>query len=631
MATFTVTTSADAGAGSLRAAVAAANALAGADVIAFDAAVFDGGSEDLIWLTSGQIEITDGLTITGGPAGVTITGDANGDDVTRAGGITDVDASLEGEDRLDDNSRVFDATADLTIDGLTLTGGRTIAREESGGAVRSGANVILIDSTVSGNSTAGDRSSGGGVSGADVTLINSTVTCNSTAGASSDGGGVWGGYLNYGVYGGVTLINSTVSGNSTGGDFSGGGGVTGNYLRLTNSTVSGNSTAGYFSRGGGLTGTYVTLIDSTVSRNSTTGDESGGGGVWGGYNGFYWDTGVKLTNSTVSGNSTAGDNSGGGGVRGLYVTLTNSTVSGNSAAGEDSSGGGVWGGFYDGFGDVTLTNSIVMGNATIFAGADGDEVTGYVTRSGGNILGGNIFEGEADIGDVIAQEVFAATAEIAPGVFAGVLADNGGPTPTIAIRADGPAAGAADQASATATDQRGFERDNAPDLGAFEAGAVGGLKLVGGPEADVLVGGAGDNRIWGRGGNDVLRGRTGDDLLRGGTGDDVISGGRGGDRISGGMGDDMLYGGKGWDIFVFRPDPGADTIFAFDANARGGQDRMDLTALGISATSFASAVTIAQVGDDTLITLQGGGSILCTGIDGNGVAVIDQSDFLLLA
>ena len=29
----------------------------------FDAAVFDGGSEDLIRLTSGQIEITDGLTI----------------------------------------------------------------------------------------------------------------------------------------------------------------------------------------------------------------------------------------------------------------------------------------------------------------------------------------------------------------------------------------------------------------------------------------------------------------------------------------------------------------------------------------------------------------------------------------
>jgi hypothetical protein len=42
-------------------------------------------------------------------------------------------------------------------------------------------------------------------------------------------------------------------------------------------------------------------------------------------------------------------------------------------------------------------------------------------------------------------------------------------------------------------------------------------------------------------------------------------------------------------------------------------------------------VTIEQVDDDTLITLQGQGSILCRGIDGDGAAVIDQSDFLLLA
>jgi hypothetical protein len=193
MATFTVTTSADDGAGSLRAAVSAANASSGADFIAFDAAVFDGGAEDLIRLTSGQIEITDGLTITGGPAGVTITGDANGDDVTLAGGITDVEASLEGEDRLDDNSRIFNATDALTLDGLTLTGGRTMGDYERGGAVR-GRTVTLIDSTVSGNSTAGEGSDGGGV---------------------------------YGSYRGVTLIDSTISGNSTVGEFSNGGGVRG--------------------------------------------------------------------------------------------------------------------------------------------------------------------------------------------------------------------------------------------------------------------------------------------------------------------------------------------------------------------------------------------------------------------
>ena len=78
---------------SLRDAIAAANAAAGADDIGFDAAVFNGEAGDILRLTQGQIAITDALTIDGG-AGVTITGDADGDDVTLAGGITDVDASL---------------------------------------------------------------------------------------------------------------------------------------------------------------------------------------------------------------------------------------------------------------------------------------------------------------------------------------------------------------------------------------------------------------------------------------------------------------------------------------------------------------------------------------------------------
>ena len=96
-------------------------------------------------LTQGQIAITDELTIERRACGVTITGDANGDDVTLAGGITDVVASLEGEDRLDDNSRIFDATADLTLDGLTFDR-RAHDNEGNGGAVRSTGALTLIDS-----------------------------------------------------------------------------------------------------------------------------------------------------------------------------------------------------------------------------------------------------------------------------------------------------------------------------------------------------------------------------------------------------------------------------------------------------------------------------------------------------
>jgi Ca2+-binding RTX toxin-like protein len=493
MATFTVTGTQDRGAGSLRAAVLAANAATGDDDIVFSSA-FNGGVDDLIRLTSGQIEITDGLTITGGPAGVAITGDANGDDIVGAGAITDVAASLDGEDRLDDNSRIFDATADLTIDGLTLTGG------------------------------------GSGAAGA----------------------------------GDLTVTNSTVSGN----------------------------------RGSALSGGYVTLINSTVTGSVI---ENGHGGA-------------AISVSFVA-------------------TLINSTITGNSDTGPDYGNSVITYASYDN-GWVNLTNSIVLGNA----GGIGDRIRA-ASFGGGNIMGTTLFDG-TDTRDVTAAEVFSHTVEIAPGVFAGVLADNGGPTQTIAIRADGPAAGAADLANATATDQRGFARDAAPDLGAFEAGAEDGLKLVGGPRADRLVGGSGDDRIYGKGGDDLLCGLAGDDLLRGGKGrdilkggdgDDVVFGDKGDDRIGGGAGDDLLYGGRGHDVFVFAPDLGADTIVGFDANPWRGQDRMDLRALGISAASFASEVTIEQIDDDTLITLQGQGSVLCRGIEGEGAAHIDQSDFLLLA
>ena len=53
-----------------------------------------------------------------------------------------------------------------------------------------------------------------------------------------------------------------------------------------------------------------------------------------------------------------------------------------------------------------------------------------------------------------------------------------------------------------------------------------------------------------------------------------------------------MDGGTGNDIFVFGPDFGNDTIRGFDAKAKGGQDRLDISQLGITAADFASKVTI---------------------------------------
>ena len=65
-------------------------------------------------------------------------------------------------------------------------------------------------------------------------------------------------------------------------------------------------------------------------------------------------------------------------------------------------------------------------------------------------------------------------AAIDPTTGGGLLADNGGPTQTIALRdaPDNPALGGADPADAPATDQRGVARPQPdgtnPDIGAFE-------------------------------------------------------------------------------------------------------------------------------------------------------------------
>ena len=425
LATFTVTNNSDGSVaaagdlvGSLRQAIFDANANPGADTIEFDSSVFTGGDDSLIRLTAGELEITDSLSIDGATGtDVTITGDANGDDGTLAGNITDLANSFGSQ--LDDNSRVLNfssTTGDLTLEGLSITGGLTtgdnsyIPLDEgfettySGGGIRSITNgsVVLTDTTVSGNGTAGYGARGGGIftSFGTVTLIDSTISGNSTSQNSAGGGGI------YTTYGSLSLTNTTVSGNRTGtgygfyvGSYSNGGGIAtgaGSPLSLTNSVVTENNVSADRATGGGIStgaGT-VTLIDSTVSGNSTSGIYGVGGGI------STVSGSVSLENSTVSGNSTTLSDAHGGGVYSRLgeVSLFSSTVSGNRVAGTgsgpflpDSNGGGI----YAHSGAVNVNYSTVSGNST--TGGNGGGISTYSgvlsltnsTVSGNNTQGGN--------------------------------------------------------------------------------------------------------------------------------------------------------------------------------------------------------------------------------------------------
>ena len=310
------------------------------------------------------------------------------------------------------------------------------------------------------------------LSGSDGDTTFSGLTLTGGNAASGDGGAIVTSFSD------ITVTNSTISGNTAG---DGGGiGNDNGVNTVTNSTISGN-TAG--SDGGGIysyTGVN-TVTNSTISGNMAGGD---GGGI---YN-FIGDN--TVTNSTISGNTAGND---GGGIYSYsgVNTVTNSTISGNIA---EIDGGGI----YSSSGGNTVTNSILTGNYNEFTPNE----AGVSTLLGGNIVGDTFsIDGVAQTTGLTTADIFAETAEIivdgaATGVFAGVLADNGGDVQTIALLADADNVAIDAVSNVAGNDARGFARavdlagdaDTATDLGAFElqASEIASGTLVVNSTADSL-------------------------------------------------------------------------------------------------------------------------------------------------
>jgi hypothetical protein len=213
-------------------------------------------------------------------------------------------------------------------------------------------------------------------------------------------------------------------------------------LALNHLTVTHGSAHG----GGGLanTGGTVRVSNSTFSGNGAT---NVGGGIL--------NSGtLTVTNSTFSGNAVAGAARSFGGA--IYnsgtLTVTNSTFSENGALG---SGGGIYNG-----GTATLRNTIVA-NST----------------SGGNCGGLPITDGGYNIEDGTSCG-FSEANNSMPSTepeLADDLADNGGPTQTIALLKGSPAINTIPKTengcgTEVTTDQRGVNRPQGKkcDTGAFE-------------------------------------------------------------------------------------------------------------------------------------------------------------------
>lgn len=231
-----VSTNADSGAGSLRQAIADANANPGADVLTFAPAL--GGQT--ITLTTGALVVSDG-------AGVVIDGS------TLAGGLT---INGNGADRV-----FFVNGGGLTLVSLTITGGFCVAGNGGGGILNDGA-VVLERCTLTGNS--------GGYGAAlfnqpsrPATLRHCTLAANT---AVNTGGAIY----NLGT---VVLTHCTVAGNSAStNDFAmlrcGGIHNVSAQLTLENSLVAGNTATSVndVATSGALTRAGANIVQTPISN-----------------------------------------------------------------------------------------------------------------------------------------------------------------------------------------------------------------------------------------------------------------------------------------------------------------------------------------------------------------------------
>ncbi|MFO0547766.1 MAG: choice-of-anchor Q domain-containing protein [Polyangiaceae bacterium] len=384
---------------------------------------------------------------------------------------------------------VVETEVDLTVQHLGLKGARVSAPRgdgpgpsNSGAAVyrRSATRLVVIDVQFADNhATDSGADIGGGAiysHGGDTIVVGSTFDGNS----GSSGGAIGNLRSNLAIYNSSFANNHAVSGNggavATDGqnpdqgkvftlcgvvaqnnraELEGGAiyryGYPGESSVIDSTTLDGNyaEQPGAAHAGGlyHLTDTPgvmpLTLTNSTISNNTSANGAAGA---------FFYNSPVELTNVTITGNVATASLGGGIAANGVTGTLKNCTIANNHADAEDSFGGGLVGGQ-----NLTLQNTIIAGNT---AGNAWNPVSCTETASGANNMQ---FPPQQESGQDDTPCVGAI--DFADPLL-GPLADNGGPTATMALMSGSPAIGAG--VDCPPTDQRGVERTNGCDLGAYQ-------------------------------------------------------------------------------------------------------------------------------------------------------------------
>jgi uncharacterized repeat protein (TIGR01451 family) len=469
LATLTVTTTADevavnpaAGTGlaadgqvSLRSAIQTANAIPGADTINVPAGTYTltiaGTGEDAA--ATGDLDITDNLTITGAGADSTIIDGGGLDNVFQAiGAITVNFSGITIRDAGPKSGAAGTGTGILADQSTVNVTACALTDNPAGGITEKTGTVTVAGSTFSGNSANCIDSLSGNVS------VTGSTFSNNFDGITTEGT--------------VTANNCTFSGNSIAG-FDGIKDATANNctfnnngidgidgardLTITNCTFSNNGNAG-IDGARDLTITNCTFINNgndgiDGARDLTIGNSTFSRNKGDGINGANM---VMVVGSTFSDNNRAGIDGA------TTLTITNSTLSGNTYGIDGGNGTLSFCTIADNELFGITAGSVTIGNSILSAPAGGQNCSSgtTLTSSGHNL----------------SSDGSCAAAFTQPGdrnntdALLGPLADNGGPTQTMALLPGSPAIDAASGVGAPATDQRGVPRPQGAgfDIGAFE-------------------------------------------------------------------------------------------------------------------------------------------------------------------
>lgn len=345
-------------------------------------------------------------------------------------------------------------TGNLTLSGVTITGGQTAAAGQGGGVSVLGGVLTLSECRVIGNAA---RTGGGGIlvgGGANPPASTTITRCEiaENVAGSEEQSGQGGGLLN--IQATMTVVESTIRDNTA--LFSTGGGIMNidqqkrpnpeALLTVTRSTIAGN-----------LAGDPAGL-----SLN-----EGVGGGIYN--NGGL----LRLTNSTVTENvavptfvpgfgPAAGTGRGGGVAHQLLLgdDETDGTfiVASTIAYNEGFTGSQLYG--------VERVNPMVFANTLIVGGPGATPNCASPSGEAGldSVGGGNLSDDASPCGLNQPGD----QSDVADPGLAAALAANGGPTETIALLEGSPAIGAGFVGSCPMRDQRGLTRRTPCDSGAYE-------------------------------------------------------------------------------------------------------------------------------------------------------------------